>query len=145
MKPCKIPKNKTTRGIFRKGGPSITVKKGGPRGSPYSPHPISTTVTNIKFYVNNLKDAPLGASVSQPNFIKNNHGLRNVSLLLLSASPYSGSPQRDSNLHFTRSTSSPSLAPTLSMSSLTKSIHLLLGLPLFLLPGTAISIILFPT
>ena len=65
-------------------------------------------------------------------------------LLLLSASPYSGSPQRDSNLHFTRSTSSPSLAPTLSMSSLTKSIHLLLGLPLFLLPGTAISIILFP-
>ena len=66
-------------------------------------------------------------------------------LLLLSASPYSGSPQRDSNLHFTRSTSSPSLAPTLSMSSLTKSIHLLLGLPLFLLPGTAISIILFPT
>ena len=66
-------------------------------------------------------------------------------LLLLSASPYSGSPQCDSNLHFTRSTSSPSLAPTLSMSSLTKSIHLLLGLPLFLLPGTAISIILFPT
>ena len=66
-------------------------------------------------------------------------------LLLLSASPYSGSPQRDSNLHFTRSTSSPSLAPTLTMSSLTKSIHLLLGLPLFLLPGTAISIILFPT
>ena len=66
-------------------------------------------------------------------------------LLLLSASPYSGSPQRDSNLHFTRSTSSPSLAPTLSMSSLNKSIHLLLGLPLFLLPGTAISIILFPT
>ena len=66
-------------------------------------------------------------------------------LLLLSASSYSGSPQRDSNLHFTRSTSSPSLAPTLSMSSLTKSIHLLLGLPLFLLPGTAISIILFPS
>ena len=38
-------------------------------------------------------------------------------LLLLSASPYSGSPQRDSNLHFTRSTLSPSLAPTLSMPS----------------------------
>ena len=68
-----------------------------------------------------------------------------INRLLLSASPYSVSPQRDSNLHFTRSTSSPSLAPTLSMSSLTKSIHLLLGLPLFLLPGTAISIILFPT
>ena len=68
-----------------------------------------------------------------------------ILLLLLSASPYSGSPQRDSNLHFTWSTSSPFLVLTLSMSSLTKSIHLLLGLPLFLLPGTAISIILFPT
>ena len=67
-----------------------------------------------------------------------------IELLLLLVSPYWGSPQRNSNLHFTRSTSSPSLAPTLSMSSLTKSIHLLLGLPLFLLPGTAISIILFP-
>ena len=66
-------------------------------------------------------------------------------LLLLSASPCSGSPHRDSILHFTPSTSSPSLAPTLFMSSLTKSIQLLLGLPLFLLPGTAISIILFPT
>ena len=66
-------------------------------------------------------------------------------LLLLSASPYSGSPQRESIFHFSRSTSSPSLAPTLSMSSLAKSIHLLLGLPLFLLPGTAISIIVFPT
>ena len=66
-------------------------------------------------------------------------------LLLLSASPYSGSPQRESIFHFSRSTSSPSLAPTLSMSSLAKSIHLLFGLPLFLLPGTAISIIVFPT
>ena len=69
----------------------------------------------------------------------------NLLLPLLSASPYSGSLQRDSILHFTRSTSSPSLAPTHSMSSLTKSIHLLLGLPFFLLPGTAISTILFPT
>ena len=51
-------------------------------------------------------------------------------LLLVSASPYSGSPQHDSILHFTQSTSSPSLAPTLFMPSLTKSIHLLLGLPL---------------
>ena len=66
-------------------------------------------------------------------------------LLLLSASPYSGSPQRESIFHFSRSTSSPSLAPTLSMSSLAKSIHLPFGLPLFLLPGTAISIIVFPT
>ena len=52
---------------------------------------------------------------------------------LLSASPYSGSPQRDSNLHFTRSTLSPSLVPTLSMSSLTKSIYPLFGLPLLCL------------
>ena len=68
-----------------------------------------------------------------------------ILLLLLSASPYSGSPQRDSNLHFTGFTSSPFLAPTLSMSFLIKSIHLLFGLSLFLMPGTAISIILFPT
>ena len=47
--------------------------------------------------------------------------------------------------YFSRSTSSPSLAPTLSMFSLAKYIHLLLGLPLFLLPRTAISIIVFPT
>ena len=58
-------------------------------------------------------------------------------LFFLSASPYSGSPQRKSILHFTQSTLSPFLASTLSMSSLTKSILLLLGLPLFLLPGTA--------
>ena len=58
-------------------------------------------------------------------------------LFLLSASPYSGSPQRESIFHFTRSTLSPSLAPTLSMSFLAKSIHLLLGLPFLLLPGTA--------
>ena len=64
---------------------------------------------------------------------------------LLSASPYSGSPQSESILHLTRSTSSFSLAPTLSMSSHAKTIHLLLCLPLFLLPGTAISIILFST
>ena len=65
--------------------------------------------------------------------------------LLLPASPYSGSPQRESVLHLIRSTSSASLAPTLSMSSLAKSIHLLLGLLLLLLSGTAISIISFPT
>ena len=34
---------------------------------------------NITFYVNKLKDAPLGAPVSPPDYIKNNHGLRNVS------------------------------------------------------------------
>ena len=67
------------------------------------------------------------------------------SLLLLSAFPYSGSPQRESLLHKARSTSSPSLAPTISISSLTQSIHLLFDLPLLLLPGIAISIILFPT
>ena len=66
-------------------------------------------------------------------------------LLLLSASPYSGRPQREIIFHLTLSTSSPSLTLTLSMSSLAKSIHLLLRLPLFLLPGTATFIILFPT
>ena len=45
-------------------------------------------------------------------------------LLLLSASPYSGSPQRESIFHFSRSTLSPSLAPTLSMSSLAKFFYL---------------------
>ena len=69
----------------------------------------------------------------------------NSFLVLLSASPYSGSTQRESIFHLSRSTSSPSLAPTLSTSFLAKSIHLLFGLPLFLLPGTAISIIVFPT
>ena len=56
------------------------------------------------------------------NFCLNN--LLLLLLLLLSASPYSESPQRNSILHFTRSSSSSSLAPTLSISSLTKSIHL---------------------
>ena len=78
------------------------------------------------------------------NFLPELLACKIIFLLLLLASPYSGSPQSDSNLHFTRSTLSPFLAPTLSMSSLTKSIHLFLGLPLFLLPGTAISIILSP-
>ena len=36
-------------------------------------------ITNITFYVNHVKDAPLGAPVDLPNYIKNNHGLRNVS------------------------------------------------------------------
>ena len=44
--------------------------------------------------------------------------------LHLSAFPNSGSSRRESLLHKTRSTSSPSLAPTTFMSSLTKSIHL---------------------
>ena len=62
-----------------------------------------------------------------------------LSLLLFSAFPYSGWTQRESLLHKTRSISSPSLAPTISMHSLTKSIHLFFGLPLFHLPGFAIS------
>ena len=66
-------------------------------------------------------------------------------LLHHSVSPYLGLPQRKSILHLTLSTSSPSLAPTLSLYSLAKSIHLRLGLPLLLLPDSAISIILFPT
>ena len=36
-------------------------------------------ITNITFYVNHLKDAPFGAPVDLPHYIKNNHGLRNVS------------------------------------------------------------------
>ena len=36
-------------------------------------------ITNITFYVNHIKDAPLGAPVDLPDYIKNNHGLRNVS------------------------------------------------------------------
>ena len=36
-------------------------------------------IPNITFYVNHLKDAPLGAPISLPDYIKNNHGLRNVS------------------------------------------------------------------
>ena len=54
-------------------------------------------------------------------------------LFLLSAFPYLRSPHRESLL--LRSTSSLSLAPTISMSSLTKPIHLLFDLPRFLLPN----------
>ena len=36
-------------------------------------------ITNIIFYVNHLKDAPLGAPIALPVYITNNHGLRNVS------------------------------------------------------------------
>ena len=36
-------------------------------------------ITNITFYVNHLKDAPFGAPVDLPDYIKNNHGLWNVS------------------------------------------------------------------
>ena len=36
-------------------------------------------ITNITFYVNHLKDAPLGAPVDLPHYIINNHDLRNVS------------------------------------------------------------------
>ena len=35
-------------------------------------------IPNITFYVNHVKDAPLGAPVDLPDYIKNNHGLRNV-------------------------------------------------------------------
>ena len=37
--------------------------------------------TNYKhsFYVNTLKDAPLGAGASLPDYITNNHGLANAS------------------------------------------------------------------
>ena len=36
-------------------------------------------IPNITFYVNHVKDAPLGAPIFLPDYIKNNHGLRNVS------------------------------------------------------------------
>ena len=36
-------------------------------------------ITNITFYVNHIKYASLGAPVDLPDYIKNNHGLRNVS------------------------------------------------------------------
>ena len=36
-------------------------------------------ISNITFYANNLKDAPLGARVTFPDHIKNNHRLVNVS------------------------------------------------------------------
>ena len=36
-------------------------------------------IPNIIFYVNHVKDAPLGAPIFLPEYIKNNHGLRNVS------------------------------------------------------------------
>ena len=36
-------------------------------------------ITNITFYVNHIKDAPLGAPIFLSDYIKNNRGLRNVS------------------------------------------------------------------
>ena len=36
-------------------------------------------INNITFYVNHIKNAPLGAPVDLLDYIKNNHGLRNVS------------------------------------------------------------------
>ena len=36
-------------------------------------------ISNITFYANGLKDAPLGARVTFPDHIKNNRGLMNVS------------------------------------------------------------------
>ena len=36
-------------------------------------------ITNITFYVNHLKGASFGAQVDLPHYIKNNHGLKNVS------------------------------------------------------------------
>ena len=36
-------------------------------------------ISNITFYANSLKDAPLGTRGMFPDHIKNNHGLLNVS------------------------------------------------------------------
>ena len=35
-------------------------------------------IPNITFYINHIKDAPLGAPIFLPDYIKYNHGLRNV-------------------------------------------------------------------
>ena len=35
-------------------------------------------IPNIMFCVNHIKDAPLGAPVDLPDYIKNNHGLQNI-------------------------------------------------------------------
>ena len=58
MDPFKMLQNKTTRGIFKMGALSITVKRGGPRLLPRSPDPISTTgyvVPIIQYYYMPLK------------------------------------------------------------------------------------------
>ncbi|KAF7698365.1 hypothetical protein HF521_004875, partial [Silurus meridionalis] len=55
-----------------------------------------------------------------------------------------GSPQRIICLHTLLSSTSAFFKPTICMSSLTTSINLLLGLPLFLLPGDSILSILLP-
>ena len=36
-------------------------------------------INNITFYVNHIKDAPYGGPISLHDYIRNNHGLRNVS------------------------------------------------------------------
>ena len=52
MKPCKIPQNKTTCGIFKKGGPLDNCKKGGARGdrlirlTQYPPLPVITLLND---------------------------------------------------------------------------------------------------
>ncbi|KAI5614029.1 testosterone 17-beta-dehydrogenase 3 isoform X1 [Silurus asotus] len=55
-----------------------------------------------------------------------------------------GSPQQIIRFHTTLSSTSVSFTPTTCMSFLTTSIYLLLGLPLFLLPGGSILSILLP-
>ena len=69
--------------------------------------------------------------------------------LLLRSSSYShfyvGSMYDDIRLHVARSYTSSADSPFSLMSSFTLSNHLLLGLPLFLLPCTFITIVLLPT
>jgi len=42
-----------------------------------------STITNIVFYVNKLKDAPIGSSVNLPNYLKNNRGLANFFVMTI--------------------------------------------------------------
>ena len=74
-----------------------------------------------------------------------------VTPVCLSSSPssesqfYVGSMYDDIRLHVARSYTSSANSPFSLMSSFTLSNHLLLGLPLFLLPCTFITIALLPT
>uniref|UniRef100_A0A3P8WWC6 Protease associated domain containing 1 n=1 Tax=Cynoglossus semilaevis TaxID=244447 RepID=A0A3P8WWC6_CYNSE len=67
-------------------------------------------------------------------------------LLLLSALSlfFSGFAQHIIDFHLSLFSAFSTLTPTICMSSLTTSIYLLFGLPLFLLPGSSISNILLP-
>ena len=102
-------------------------------------HAVNVLPSYLETFLKDVSSYFSRSSKRKRNFMAIQQVIRVVPhLLLLSASPYSGSPQRKSIFHFSPSTSSPSLAPTLPMSFLAKSIHLLLGLSLSFPPGTAV-------